>query len=74
MSETQLLQGRIVQLEELFSHQEHLVSQLNEAVVQLRKDLSRAEAKCNEQETRIRLLAEQQVTERDPVEEKPPHY
>lgn len=74
MSESEALQRRIVQLEELFSHHERLVHQLNEAVVQLRKELSRVEAKCAAQEGRIRSLADQQVTERDPLDEKPPHY
>ncbi|MDA1053550.1 MAG: SlyX family protein [Planctomycetota bacterium] len=74
MSEMEPLQRRIVQLEELFSHQEHLVHQLNEAVVQLRKELTRVEAKCAEQESRIRSFAEHQMTERDPLDEKPPHY
>ena len=74
MSETEPLQRRILQLEELFSHQEHLVHQLNEAVIELRNELARVEAKCNEQEGRIRSLAEQQVTARNPIDEKPPHY
>ena len=74
MSETEPLQRRIVQLEELFSHQEHLVYQLNEAVVQLRKDLANLEAKCTEQEGRLRSISENQETVRDPLEEKPPHY
>ena len=74
MSETESLRRRIVQLEELFSHHEHLVHQLNEAVIQLRKELARVEAKCNEQEDRIRSLAEQRADERDPRDEKPPHY
>lgn len=74
MSETEPLQRRIMQLEELFSHQEHLVHQLNEAVIDLRGELARVEAKCNEQEGRIRSLAEHRVTQRDPIDEKPPHY
>ena len=74
MSETEPLQRRIVQLEELFSHHEHLVHQLNEAVIQLRSELARVEAKCNEQEGRIRSLAEHQTTAREILDEKPPHY
>ena len=74
MSETEPLLRRIVQLEELFSHHEHLVHQLNDAVVQLRKELAILEAKCREQEGRIRSISEHQETARDPLEEKPPHY
>jgi len=74
MSETEPLLRRIVQLEELFSHNEHLVHQLNDAVVQLRKELATVEAKCREQEGRIRSISEHQETARDPLEEKPPHY
>lgn len=74
MSETEALQRRIVRLEEIFSHQEHLVQQLNEAVVQLRQEVVRVDARCQEQERRIRSFAENQEAERDPLEEKPPHY
>ncbi|MBC8356102.1 MAG: SlyX family protein [Planctomycetes bacterium] len=74
MSETEPLERRIVQLEELVSHQEHTVQQLNEAVVQLRKELDHVEAKCNEQEGRIRSLSENPMGQRDPLDEKPPHY
>jgi uncharacterized coiled-coil protein SlyX len=74
MSETEPLLRRIVQLEELFSHHEHLVHQLNDAVVQVRKELAIVEAKCREQEGRIRSISEHQETARDPLDEKPPHY
>jgi uncharacterized coiled-coil protein SlyX len=74
MSETDSLQRRVVQLEELFSHHEHLVHQLNDAVVQLRKELAVVEAKCREQEGRIRSLSEHHESARDPLDEKPPHY
>ncbi len=74
MSETEPLLRRIVQLEELFSHHEHLVHQLNDAVVQLRKDLASVESKCREQASQLRSLSDHQETARDPREEKPPHY
>ncbi len=74
MSETEPLLRRIVQLEELFSHHEHLVHQLNDAVVQVRKELAIVEAKCREQEGRIRSISEHQETIRGPLDEKPPHY
>jgi uncharacterized coiled-coil protein SlyX len=74
MSETEQLQRRIVQLEELFSHQEHLVHQLNDAVVQLRRELASVEVKCKEHEGRIRSISENQESVREPLDEKPPHY
>ncbi|MCA9144837.1 MAG: SlyX family protein [Planctomycetaceae bacterium] len=74
MSETESLQRRIVQLEELFSHHEHHVHQLNDAVVQLRRELAVVEAKCREQEGRIRSLSEHHEAASDPLDEKPPHY
>lgn len=74
MPDPESLQRRIMQLEELFSHHEHLVHQLNDAVVQLRKELAVVEAKCKEQEGRIRALGESHETLRDPLDEKPPHY
>ena len=74
MSATEVLQRRVVQLEELFSHQEHTVQQLNDSVIQLRKELDQLEAKCNEQEGRIRSLAEGHEPTGDPLDEQPPHY
>ncbi|MCA9122784.1 MAG: SlyX family protein [Planctomycetaceae bacterium] len=73
-SDTDSLRLRVVQLEELFSHQEHLVHQLNEAVVDLRRELAVVDAKCREQEGRLRSLSESQEAFRDPLDEKPPHY
>lgn len=74
MSDVEQLQNRLIHLEEIFSHQENIVQQLNDSVIQLRTELARLETRFNDQEGRIRSLAEHQETVRDPLDEKPPHY
>ncbi len=74
MTEMETLRQRIMQLEELFSHQEHLVQHLNEAIVQLRADLRRVELKSADQEHRLQWLADSPSETRDSADDKPPHY
>ncbi len=74
MSESSALSDRVTQLEECFSHQEHLVEQLNKVVIQLRLDLERVETKFDEQQRHIKWLTENQLIIDDQPDEKPPHY
>ena len=73
MTEGEALRQRVVQLEELFSHHEQLVQQLNETLVALRADHDRLQAMCVEQGQRLAAMGEPQSTPMGP-EEKPPHY
>ncbi len=74
MSDVERLQKRIVQLEEVISHQENTVQKLNESVIDLRTELDRLETRFTQQEGRIRSLAEHHEASSDPLDEKPPHY
>ncbi len=74
MPESNPLQDRVTQLEESFSHQEHLVEQLNQVVIQLRADLERLESENNEQRRQVKWLAENNSIIEDRTDEQPPHY
>ena len=68
------LEQRVRQLEELVTHHEHVAEQLNQVVVRMRGELTRLEAKVDEQVARLTWKVEQPPEIRDPVDEKPPHY
>ena len=73
MSEQRSLQDRVMQLELLLSHQEHLLQQLNDVVVQLRAEQDNLKAKFRERMQRLESIIERQAAAPDP-DEKPPHY
>ncbi len=72
MSEPSLEQ-RLVQLEELFTHQQHLVQQLNDVTIRLRTDLDELNTRMSAHEKQINWL-NQNSSIVDDHEEKPPHY
>ena len=74
LPESPPLSDRVLQLEELVSHQEHLVQQVNEVVVQLRAEVARLDLKLTEQQARLTWLAEDPSGDATLGEEKPPHY
>ena len=74
MSQPHDLQDRVTQLEECFAHQERLVEQLNNVVIQLRSDLARVESKHEEQQRNVKWLLENTSNVEDQADEKPPHY
>ena len=70
----QTLEERVTRLEEIHSHHQHLMDQLNEVIVGLRRDLTRLEKRYDEQQSRLKtLMADHSVIEDDP-DERPPHY
>lgn len=73
MSDEQRLRDRVIQIEELLSHQEHLIQQLNEVVLQLRRDQDRLRAQFQERIDRLEGQLDSQSSPYDP-NEKPPHY
>ena len=73
MSEPRSLQDRVLQLELLVSHQEHLLQQLNEVVVQLRADTDDLRIRIRDRLQRLESLIERQAATPDP-DERPPHY
>ena len=74
MSESKAFQVRITQLEETVLHQERLVEQLNEIVIQLRADLAKMATENEERRRQVKWLTENKSIIEDRVDEKPPHY
>ena len=68
------LEKRVIQLEELYSHQQHLVQQLDEELVKLRSVIEKLEYRHVVQEDRLKWLIENRLTLDDIPNEKPPHY
>lgn len=67
------LEQRLTQLEELLTHHQHLVQQLNEATVQLRADIVALNKRVAGQQKQLEWLT-QNSSPVDDREEKPPHY
>ncbi len=76
MPDVEGLAQRVVQLEELFSHHQHHVQQLNDVIVQMRGELDAMQIKLDRQENRLAALQESQPPAEgiDLADEKPPHY
>ena len=67
------LEQRLQKLEEVATHQEHLLQQLNDVVVQLRGEHELLQARFHRQLSRLETLIESQASPLDP-NERPPHY
>ena len=67
------LEKRVIQLEELYSHQQHLVQQLDEELVKLRAVIEKLEYRHVVQEDRLKWLIDNRLTLDDIPNEKPPH-
>ena len=76
MSDIDALLQRVVQLEELFSHHQHHVQQLNEVIVRVRDELDALQIKYANQQSRLEALQESQTLadREDLADQKPPHY
>lgn len=74
MSDLERLQHRVVQLEELFSHHQHHVQQLNDVIVQLRGELDVLQVKSANQQKALETIRASQSVEEDLADQKPPHY
>ena len=74
MSESKAFQVRITQLEETVLHQERLVEQLNEIVIQLRADLEKMATENEEQRRQVKWLIENNSIIEDREDENPSHY
>lgn len=73
MSQESPLRERVVQLEELLSHHQRLVEQLNQVTLTLQSDVEALQAQANALTRQIEVLTHDQ----SPVDdrpEKPPHY
>lgn len=63
---------RIVQLEELYAHQQRLIQELNEVIVAMRGDVDRLATENLRLQNQIRQIST--VAGDDLPHEKPPHY
>lgn len=68
------LQQRVVSLEELFSHEERKVQQLNQVVVDLRRELDQLNSQMAQLQARFRWVLENANNGENLPHEKPPHY
>ncbi len=73
MSNQATLEDRVTRLEELLSHHEHLLKQLNEVVLELREENARLQSRIPAELSRLESLIGDQGMAPDP-NEKPPHY
>ena len=73
MSEERSPAERILQLEEIVSHQEHLLRQLNDVVLQMRADHDRLQNQFQRQFEHLSQRMET-LSQPDLPDEKPPHY
>jgi len=74
MTDTSSLEHRLIQLEELVTHQQHVLQQLDEVIVQLRSDADQLTKTILSQQDRIQWLAENATADQTPPDERPPHY
>lgn len=76
MPDLDALLRRVVQLEELFSHHQHHVQQLNDVIIQLRGELDVLHVKYVNQQNRLEAILESQADapSEDLADQKPPHY
>ena len=73
MSDEQRLRKRVIQIEELLSHQEHVIQQLNDVVLQLRAEHDSVTLKLQQRIDRLETQIDTLSSPYDP-NEKPPHY
>ena len=74
MSDTHEMEQRVLVLEELVSHQEHLLRELNRTVFELRGELDRLELGYRRQQERIESLTDARTRDDAPANDPPPHY
>ena len=74
MGATEELESRVRVLEEISSHQEYLLRELNTTVFQLRGELDRLEALYRRQQERLERLGGSSQGEDAPAHDPPPHY
>ena len=74
MSESTKTDQRVTALEELVSHQQHLLEQLNEVVIQLRLDFDLQKEKHVRLQGQLNWILENHPAGEKVEEEKPPHY
>jgi uncharacterized coiled-coil protein SlyX len=73
MSDLKTLEDRLTRIEELVSHQDYQVQQLNDAVLRMQTDFDGVKATLQEQIEKLESRVDERALTQDP-NEKPPHY
>ena len=73
MSDLKTLEDRLTRIEELVSHQDYQVQQLNDAVLRMQTDFDGVKARLQEQIEKLESRVDERALTQDP-NEKPPHY
>lgn len=73
-SDVKALQTRVIELEELLTHHQHTVSQLDEIVAEQAKRIDDLQKRYGQLDGKLDGLQDQLVEQRDVEDEKPPHY
>lgn len=70
---TTMDEDRLIEIESRLAHQEHLLTQLNDALTDQQAQLMQVIELCQTLIERMRSMAEQE-SPGDPLDERPPHY
>ncbi|MEE8452730.1 MAG: SlyX family protein [Thermoguttaceae bacterium] len=68
------LATRVTELEELSTHQERTLQQLDQVILQQDRRLAEAEATLTRLADKVEVLSHSADTNRSPEDEQPPHY
>ena len=66
-------EDRFIDLESRLTHQDQLLSELNEVMTQQQAKLMQLETLCNSLISRVRSIGDA-MPDSDPTDETPPHY
>ena len=66
-------EDRFIDLESRLTHQDQLLSELNEVMTQQQAKLMQLESLCNSLISRVRSIGDA-MPDGDPTDETPPHY
>ena len=73
-SNLETLANRVTELEQLSAHQERMVQELNEVLVQQARRLTETEAALMRLAAKVESSSSSADTTRLPEDERPPHY
>ena len=68
------LATRVTELEELSTHQERTIQQLDEVILQQERRLAETEAALKRLAEKVEIFSHSADTTRPPEDERPPHY
>jgi SlyX protein len=66
-------ENRVIEIETKLAHQEHLLSELNEALTDQQAQISGLERLCQSLIERVKSLLDSSPADQ-PTDERPPHY